>query len=127
MGMYTEFHYNVCLCKSTPMEVIHTLHLMLTGANNTNPIPTHPLFKTGRWSVMFQCDSYYFDARTHCTLHYDDIAEAWFLCVRCNFKNYDNEIEKFCDWIRPHIDKEEGDFLGFSRYEETETPTLIYA
>ena len=76
---------------------------------------------------MLLCDSYYFKADTHSTLRYDEISETWFLCVRCNVKNYQNEIEKFVDWILPYCDTLPGDFLGFSRYEETEKPTLIYA
>jgi len=76
---------------------------------------------------MLHCDSYYFDADTHSTLRYDDIIGSYFLCIRSNFKNYDDEIQSFIDWIRPYINKSEGDFLGFWRYEEDEEPTLIYA
>lgn len=96
------------------------------GEEPTN-LPDHPLFDTERWGTMLQCDSYYFVADTYSTFRFDDIGQSWYLCVRCNLKNYDNEIEKFVDWIMPYIDAREGDFLGFSRYETTETPTLIYA
>lgn len=127
MGMYTEFHYNVELRKDTPEIITEILQQMISGNGVVKLLPDHPLFQTSRWSVMLQCDSYYFAATTYCTLQYDDITNLYFLNIRCNLKNYDNEIEKFCDWIRPFIDKEKGDFLGFSRYEETEIPTLIYA
>jgi hypothetical protein len=71
-------------------------------------------------------DSYYFAADTHSTLRYDAIAEAWFICIRCNFKNYCGELRKFCEWIDPYVSANEGEFLGFSRYEESELPDLIF-
>ena len=43
-----------------------------------------------------------------------------------NIKNYNNEIEEFFEWLMPYIDGEEGDFIGYSRYEETKELTLVY-
>lgn len=129
MGMYTEFHFNSMLKKDTPSEVIDVLRYMVRDGEATEPLwPMHPLFSSDtRWKVMLICDSAYFDSDTHSTLRFDDIAQRWFLCVRCNFKNYDDEIAKFLDWISPYLDKYPGEFLGFYRHEETETPTLIHA
>ena len=75
---------------------------------------------------MLRMDSYYFSADTNSTLRFDDISNAYYLCIRTNLKNYDNEITEFIDWIKPYLNKLDGDFLGFSRYEETEIPNLIY-
>lgn len=127
MGMYTELHYNARLKSDVDVRVIATLNVMLDHRLEITELPDHPLFATPRWRHMLTCDSYSFAADTHSTLRHDSISDQWVLCIRCNLKNYDDEIEKFCDWIRPSIDAEEGEFLGFSRYEETETPTLIYA
>lgn len=127
MGMYTELHFNVRLKPDVPTPVLEVLNYMI-GTDEFQPlIPDHPLFSAPRWAIMLRCDSYYFDADTHSTLRYDDIGRQHSLCIRTNFKNYDGEIEKFIDWIRPYLDKDKGDFLGFYRYEETEEPTLIYA
>ena len=127
MGMYTEFHFNASLKKGTPEGVLNVLRYMV-GDIEDRPqnLPDHDLFKTQRWWLMLVCNSYYFDADTHSTLRFDDINDSHYLCVRSNLKNYDSEIEKFCDWIMPYLDKFPGDFLGFSRYEETEVPNLIY-
>jgi hypothetical protein len=125
MGMYTELHYNVELLKATPAPIIAVLKYMLNHDNPKPPLPDHPLFKTERWSVMLRMDSYYFAADTHSTLRLDENGDCYYLCIRCNVKNYGNEIEKFVDWIAPYVEANEGDFLGFSRYEETEDPTLI--
>jgi len=127
MGMYTEFHFNVNLNKDVPQEVVDVLAYMVREDYTTPrpPTPEHKLFKTHRWEVMLLMDSYYFAADTYSTLRSDDIGGDLYLCIRCNLKNYDQEIELFVDWIRPYIHAEEGDFLGFSRYEESEDPELI--
>lgn len=128
MGMYTEFHYNIELPKkTTPKEVIKILKYMINNEKKIDDIeiPEHKLFKTDRWTYMLRTDSYYFSADTKSTLRYDKIGECYYLCIRCNLKNYDNEIEKFIDWINPYIG-EYDDFLGFYRYEESNKPTLIY-
>lgn len=92
-----------------------------------DPLPEHPLFRTERWDVMLHMDSYYFDYKTTHLLKFDDVGVAWSFNVTCNVKNYDGEIEAFVDWIMPYCDKYAGDFLGYSRYEETEEPRLIFA
>jgi len=127
MGMYTELHFNAELKEDTPEEVIALLRFMLGDIEEQmDPSPEHLFFKTTRWNWMLKCDSYYFAADTHSTLRYDDIGRCRYLCIRCNLKNYDDEIEHFLDWIMPYIDASPGDFLGFHRYEENEEPTVIY-
>lgn len=123
MGMYTELVLGVEL--SSEPTVIDTLKLMLDG-DEENKVVTidHPLFSTSRWAYMLLCDSFYFDGQTDSKLVYDENSKSYYLNVRCNLKNYDNEIEKFLDWLCPYI-KTEG-FLGYSRYECDADPTLIY-
>jgi hypothetical protein len=122
MGMYTELHYNVELRKDVPPEVIAALQYMLCS-NVPEAKCDHPLFQTDRWQVMLRMSSAYFPARTHSEL-FEEYGQ-WHLGVRCNLKNYTGEIEKFIDWLDPYVDAFEGDFLGFSRYEESEDPTII--
>lgn len=126
MGMYAELHFNSELKKNIPQNVLETLQYMIDHENEPKDLPEHELFKCDRWTMLFTCDSYYFDADTHSTLRFDEISNAYYLCIRANLKNYDSEIEKFIDWIMPYLEKFEGDFLGFYRYEENEQPTLIY-
>jgi hypothetical protein len=128
MGMYTEFHFNVKLADNVPAEVLAILTTMLdTKDPDALPaLPDHPLFQSHLWRWMLLCDSYYFEAEVASSLTFDDNGDDWRLCVRCNLKNYGGEIEHFVDWITPYIDAQQGDFLGFSRYEENEIPTLIY-
>jgi len=126
MGMYTEIHFNSELKENLDKNVIDILQYMLNHSEDKPPLPDHEFFKCSRWDMLFMCDSYYFDADTHSTLRFDDISNAYYLCIRSNLKNYDDEIEKFIDWIQPYLEKFKDDFLGFYRYEESEQPTLIY-
>ena len=126
MGMYTELVLGFNLKENTPNEVVDILTYMIeSGEGDRQPvIPDHDLFKTWRWKFMLSCDSYYFAGFTHSEMSYDDIGKQWEVNIRCNLKNYDNEIEKFIDWISPYVELR--GFAGYSRYEESDEPTLIY-
>ena len=127
MGMYTQFHFASEFKKDTSEEVIETLRYMADRSlEKPEELPLHPFFECSRWDMLFAMDSYYFDYKTHCDFSFDDIGDAWYLSVTSNLKNYSNEIELFVDWITPYLEKYDGDFLGYSRYEETEEPEIIY-
>lgn len=123
--MYTELNCAFGLKEGTPQAVIDIL-IFMTARGKEPPLPDHPLFKTERWTFMLQSDSEYFSGDTHSVVRFDDVCCEWHVTIRSNVKNYDGEIEHFFDWITPHIDAFDGDFIGYSRYEETEVPTLIY-
>lgn len=125
MGMYTELNIGVEICP-TP-TVVQKLNYML-GRDIEDVHIEHPLFTDQtRWKYMLVSDSYYFDSKSDSKLFIDNLHPdnpMYFLNVRCNLKNYDEEIEKFMDWLCPYI-KTEG-FLGYKRYETYDAPTLIY-
>ena len=126
MGMYTELNIGVNLRSDTPENIMDILNYMLSGvSDNIEPETTdHPLFSTKRWRLMLVCDSYYFDGQTDSSMERDDIDHEYHLNVRCNFKNYDNELHLFLDFIQPYL--ETNGFIGYQRYEESDDPTLIY-
>lgn len=124
MGMYTELNIGVSLRSDTPENIINILEYMLGDIESQVETTPHPLFETDRWHYMLRCDSYYFDGRTDSSMEQDSIDHQFKLNVRCNLKNYDSEIEKFMDFIRPYL--ETRGFLGYKRYEEYDDPTLIY-
>ncbi len=129
MGMYTELCLNVALKGNTPIEVIGVLkHMLFKRVDNIEEyIPDHPFFKTDRWDWMLQCSSHYFiPIATFELSDTNHISEQRYLTGRCDLKNYSGEIEQFIDFIMPYIDAYEGEFLGYSRYEEDTEPTLIY-
>ena len=58
----------------------------------------------------------------------EEAPDNYRLLLNCSLKNYDSEIEKFCDWIGPYVSEPDGADLGVSRYEEYENDTrLIFA
>ena len=126
MGMYTELVLGVNLRSDTPENIINILNYMLSGiSDSTKPeITDHPLFSTERWPIMLVCDSYYFDGRTDSSMERDTVSKRYELNVRTNFKNYNNEVDLFLDFIRPYLYTD--GFLGYMRYEDDDDPTLIY-
>lgn len=120
MGMYTEIFVNVDLKPETPEEVLAVLRAMC-GDENQAPLDGKP----NRWNRLFNNGSYYHPL-THCAkLTHDKIAGHWSLLGKGDIKNYEGEIEAFFAWLMPWIDGEEGDFIGYHRYEESQTPTLV--
>lgn len=129
MGMYTELYINVRFKSDLPESVVYALQCM-TGDDVDNidysKLPKHPLFSTSRWDFMLRCSSYYHKPHSVGKFAYDDICKSYFLTNRSDFKNYDNEINLFLDFITPFIDCGYPEFIGYSLYEEENCPTLYY-
>jgi len=124
MGMYTELVMACELDKASDKDA-NILYRMIDGCDREEPgLPEHRLFSTTRWHYMLQSDSYYFVGKTMSDIFFDHIAKHHILTVRCNLKNYDYEIEEFCNWVRT-LTSNRG-FVGYMRYESAENPTLIY-
>lgn len=120
MGMYTELVLGVRLKEKLPV-----LEYMLRLTEEKPDLPNHALFQTERWNFMLRSDSYYFQGSTQHLYQYDDIAKQYEFNVRCNLKNYGDEIKMFLDWIGPYVEPDDG-CAGYFRYEEDDDPTLIY-
>lgn len=129
MGYYTEFVFASKLKKSIPKTVIDILEYMVNMdfESEIPELPEHNFFQCERWHVLFVSNSYYFSGITNSIFKYDDIPKTYFLTVRSNLKNYDNEIRKFLNWIEPYIYDGKDSFLGYWRGEESEKPHLIYS
>jgi len=127
MGTYTELNCAFALCKNTPQQIVDLL-LYMTGQSGTEPesLPPRPFFGDTRWDHMLRGASAFFEGDACSTVRFDEYSGKYRVTIRCNFKNYDDEIEKFIAWVTPYIDALQGDFLGYSRAETTEVPTLLY-
>ncbi len=124
MGMYTEIYVNVDLKKETPDEVLNVLKSMCyhEGFDRDVYLKDKPL----RWRLLFNDGSYYTPLTSCANLTFDKIRDAWSLLGKGDIKNYGGEIEAFFEWIKPWVDGIPGDFIGYSRYEEDQVPTLHF-
>ena len=125
MGMFTELVLAAELKETLPEEVKDIL-MQMTSQSNCEPtaLPAHKFFKTRKWRNLLVADSHYFAGRAHSLLTCDDFSKVYSLSIRCNLKNYDNEIELFLDWLSPYI--ETSGFLGYIMLEGSTDPELIY-
>jgi len=105
VGMYTEFYFRCEIKKEKINEIKTILHKfddnkILKG--NSSSFPIMPQYSL------------------HCH------ANEWRLLIHSQFKNYEDNIQKFLSTIKDCIDVPYQDFLGYYMYEEDETPTLIF-
>jgi hypothetical protein len=120
MGMYTEIYARGTLKRGTPQEVVGLLKIMAGDETPSDlALPKHELFRCRRWDVLGCGASAYFPA-TQSVVYEDYYSKNWAFMFHANLKNYDDEIAKFFDWIDQYVEGSEGDFLGYSLYEETE-------
>lgn len=127
MGMYTEILVRAELPADTDRVVLGALEAMIGREDVPTVLPDHPLFSCHRWSSLGTCTSAYHPVISSSYL----TASPWgadrlALFMHASLKNYDNEIELFFDWIDPYLANDPGDFIGYSLYEEDETPTLYF-
>lgn len=126
MGMYTELIFGASIKKNTPNEVIEALKYML-GEIEDKP-KNFPL-PDGRCEWLFQGTSFYFGINEPINkMWFDEIDECWHISTRSNIKNYENEIETFLEWVKPHIDSGSGqrEMYAIVMYEEQLEPTIYY-
>lgn len=135
MGDYTEFFFRAEVV-DLPDAAIELLRAAqecgwhdLTQAGDRIE---HPLFDgTRRWEMLFIGASAYFQQATsgtrftrteHPARGHED--NDWDLVIHSSLKDYDNEIDQFIDWIRPHVvnSYSGGGFLGYSLFEYAKTP-----
>ena len=127
MGMYTELVLG-CSIKNVP-SVITAIHWLLdSGKNKTNRPSILPQGERIDW--MFNSGgSYYFGANSgEYKFEYDNISDCYRFNARFNIKNYDNEIQKFLDWLKPYIEQGSGsrEWYAAVTYEEDDEPTIYY-
>lgn len=122
MGMYTEIYVNVDLKDGIPKEVLAVLEAMCSRDTEAYALLGLPR----RWAFLFGNGSYYTPSTWVAKLTYDDISGQYSLLGKGDIKNYQNEIEEFFEWLMPYIDTNEGAFIGYSRYEEDDVPTLYF-
>ena len=128
MGMYTELIFGATLKETTPTYVTDALNCVIN--NNTDAKLSSEVEQfIDEYSLrkLIWCTSYYFgahDNKPSCT--FDKIANRWCISFRANCKNYQNEIERFIEFIKPNIEYGSGptNIFAIVQYEEDDYPTL---
>lgn len=126
MGMYTELIFGARLKEETPDQVINALKYMV---GDTKEKPENFPLPEGRCDWLFQGGSYYFGVVDPVSkIWFDKIANAWIISTRSNIKNYEDEIETFLTWIKPHIESGSGEreMYAIVIYEEQSEPDIYY-
>jgi|TARA_R110000796_G_scaffold247790_1_gene373767 hypothetical protein len=127
MGMYTELFFTARLKKDTPEEVVAILkHLFEEGSYDLglSDKPNHEFFECHRWDCIGNMSSFYFTPFPLSAMR--KLQGSYFITSRSDLKNYDGEINKFIDWVTPYLEGYEGDCIGWTHYEESEQPTLLF-
>lgn len=128
MGMYTQLYFNATLSKETPKEIIDTIQRMLDP--NQSDIQPENLPKGDRVSWMFRSggSAYFGGISGLSSFKYDSLFKKWSLFGVFDIKDYDNEIESFLEWIKPHIEHGAGrrQMYAMMMYEEQSEPTIYY-
>ncbi|ASN69230.1 hypothetical protein 7S3_52 [uncultured Caudovirales phage] len=127
MGMYTEVHFRGEIEERNNGKLINWLSAVVDG-QSVEPFEDHPFFDTDRWRSVFAGSSAYFATRgSKLGIREWGSSTAFELFVSSSLKNYDDEAEKFFDWINQYITGfRGGDFIGYSRYEEDPSPRLYF-
>jgi hypothetical protein len=135
MGMYTEFYFRANVKDGPVADWLHTrINFLQEGGL---PFDEHEFFQSDRWtSVLWGGGAVYQESRSPIFRRKD---EAILVChhtlvVASSLKNYGGEIDAFFDWIDPHLEMCDGEFLGYSLYEDSaddgdnwrEHPTLYF-
>lgn len=128
MGMYTELIFGATLKEKTPAYITQAFDCVI---NNNADIKlsgeTEQFIDEYSLRKLIYCSSYYFGARDNkpsCV--FDKTANSWCISFRANCKNYQGEIEKFIEFIKPHIEYGSGptNIFAIVQYEEDDYPTL---
>lgn len=120
MGYYTEIFINVDLkLRDAPPDVLDTLKAMCNQGGSLGGKPT-------QWADML-CSSSCQHPRTWvASLTQDPGLGLWSLLGKGDLKNYNGEIQAFFDWIKPYVHGCKGDFIGYYKSEDYQSPTLVY-
>jgi len=111
MGDYTRIKFYAKLRSDTPASVLEVLRATFTSeeAVPEELKPDHPFFRETRWESLFLCTSVYFETPEPRGLVEGDTTILQF---HSSLKDYDVEIEKFCDWIGPYLAEPPGTVVG---------------
>lgn len=124
MGMYTELFVEGTLKAGTPPDVVAIIDFLFGNGDRIDGVPSawpdHEFFQCSRWTMLGVSNSFYHVPMSLSGVHTPHTGQLSFVS-RSDLKNYDGEIEKFIDWVRPYCEL----LRGWHMYEEDHTPTVF--
>jgi hypothetical protein len=130
MGMYTEIKVE-CDVRADG-NALTALRIMFDPTYNPSDTVKSSVafnlhnrfFTCPRWTQIGNMSSAYFDTPCKSSIVAADDG-VWRIRSVSNLKNYDGEIDKFFDWLRPLVVGEPGQVIGHQQYETEDEPTLV--
>ncbi|WJJ56502.1 hypothetical protein PROPHIT493_45 [Mycobacterium phage prophiT49-3] len=123
MGMYTEFYFRADIVDG-PVDDWFDVQINGKGWFEEPFSDPHEFFDTPRWRHVFigggavyqesRSPIYRPRRRPGVTGGYTNQ-----LVLSSSLKEYDDEIRLFVSWVEPYLEHLDGDYLGFSLYEDS--------
>lgn len=136
MGYYTELKFKAKLKHDTPENVVKILKRVINDCDlghnkvlfNTKdvfkPEFDHPFFKCANWYMLFLSTN--LNDEMQGGKFYKE-KNRWVLDLHTEFKNYDNNIEYFFEWIKPFISgRKKKQYVGWWRGEDMSLQCNLY-
>lgn len=135
MGYYTEVKVKIKLRKDTPDNVLSLLgRVIIQGDLGHNkpmfgfedvfvPDIDHIFFKCQRWYMLLLSTN--FGGISGGKFYQEK--ENWIIDLHTEFKNYDDEVDKFIDWVSPFVlGRKKKQYVGWYKGENDSNRTNIY-
>jgi hypothetical protein len=121
MGNYSEIVFSARLRKDTPEKVLDFLEWYFSARGIDEKygpgLPDHEFFTKPRWDMLPNAASASYTSPFSRFKRKISERDFWAgypeIQIRCNIKNYAEELESFVDWILPYTD---GDGYGDTLY-----------
>ena len=127
MGMYTEFILGCAFSKNTPKALTDALDYVINDTDAPEDPEVTKLLEEYDMDYLFNSCSYYFGAPCSGKFYFDELGDQYRISTRSNLKNYEDQIERFIEYITPYVDYGSGDghdIFAYVHYEEDPFPTL---
>ena len=127
MGMYTELKINIVLKPDTPQCVIEFLNNVINNdlldsenvlftSRNLFPHFNHEFFECNRWELLLTSTNGGYTGGSRFT----KLEDKYVLNLHTEFKNYDNEVDKFINWMSSFLEyKRRPHYVGYKNFEDT--------
>ena len=128
MGMHTELLLKCEIYEDINDNTHDGLCYLFNDAKKPDKLPDHEFFKRERWHQIGSMSSFY-HVPFSSSKYRNALSEGkkgGHIFSRSDLKDYHGEIECFIDWVMPYIKEYAGHCIGWTWYEQENSPTLIY-